>query len=315
MNEGALNLKIGDSVYHVEEYHLTNYELRQKGLEGFANYGIEVVNSVITQVESENFTSKASYRDIGNNTNSDFFWKISDYGRTVFATKEEAAIEAENRAHNIQLGYHCSKFDLRPMYKNWLHWDREQIQKKVEKAPESLFKRSKKNNRIYRRKTILSEDVYTAYRDGEITAKVAAERLSVSITTFGKYISEEFKKRGEHHVIISKHKKPLPENFDKVFQLWKCGQLSEKKAAEKCGISHSTFRVAADRKLEEMGEKREKMRKGMVLPENFNDVVEEWEAGNITISEGAKLCGMKYERFKYYAEKMHDRRVKAGVFD
>lgn len=49
-------------------------------------------------------------------------WERLALGRAVFLSKEEAAEEADNRAHNIQLGYHCSKFSQRPMYKNWLHW-------------------------------------------------------------------------------------------------------------------------------------------------------------------------------------------------
>ena len=32
-----------------------------------------------------------------------------------------------------------------------------------------------------------------------------------------------------------------PENFDEIFQLYKCGSITGREAAEKCGISHSTF--------------------------------------------------------------------------
>ena len=43
-------IKIGTPVYHVEEYRLTNYELKQKGFEGFDNYGLEVVESIVIAV-------------------------------------------------------------------------------------------------------------------------------------------------------------------------------------------------------------------------------------------------------------------------
>ena len=42
-------IKIGTPVYHVEEYRLTNYELKQKGFEGFDNYGLEVVESIVSR--------------------------------------------------------------------------------------------------------------------------------------------------------------------------------------------------------------------------------------------------------------------------
>jgi hypothetical protein len=118
MNE----IEIGTPVYHVEEYRLTNYELKQKGFEGFDNYGLEVVESVVIAVTDTHFDAITEKRDIGNNANNIHHWERLALGRAVFLSKEEAAEEADNRAHNIQLGYHCSKFSQRPMYKNWLHW-------------------------------------------------------------------------------------------------------------------------------------------------------------------------------------------------
>ena len=50
MNE----IKIGTPVYHVEEYRLSNYELKQKGFEGFDNYGLEVVEH---RKQREQYTS------------------------------------------------------------------------------------------------------------------------------------------------------------------------------------------------------------------------------------------------------------------
>ena len=115
-------IKIGTPVYHVEEYRLTNYELKQKGFEGFDNYGLEVVESIVIAVTDTHFDAVTEKRDIGNIVNNIHRWERSELGRSVFLSKEEAAEEADNRAHNIQLGYHCSKFSQRPMYKNWLHW-------------------------------------------------------------------------------------------------------------------------------------------------------------------------------------------------
>lgn len=48
-------IKIGTPVYHVEEYRLTNYELKQKGFEGFDNYGLEVVESIVIAVTDTHF--------------------------------------------------------------------------------------------------------------------------------------------------------------------------------------------------------------------------------------------------------------------
>ena len=52
MAEREWNPKIGDKVYCVCEYYTSDYTMRYKGLEGFRNYGIEVVESKISvQVE------------------------------------------------------------------------------------------------------------------------------------------------------------------------------------------------------------------------------------------------------------------------
>lgn len=101
MNE----IEIGTPVYHVEEYRLSNYELKQKGFEGFNNYGLEVVESVVIAVTDTHFDAITEKRDIGSNTNNMHCWARSELGRSVFLSKEEAAEEADNRAHNIQLGY------------------------------------------------------------------------------------------------------------------------------------------------------------------------------------------------------------------
>lgn len=53
-------------------------------------------------------------------------------------------------------------------------------------------------------------------------------------------------------------KKTLPEGFEEYYILWKRGELSTRKAAERLGVSHSTFyRRCMER--EEDGEKRKKL--------------------------------------------------------
>ncbi len=102
-------IKIGTLVYHVEEYRLSNYELKQKGFEGFDNYGLEVVESIIIAVTDTHFDTITEKRDIGSNTNNIHHWERLALGRAVFLNKEEAAEEADNRAHDIQLGYQLFK--------------------------------------------------------------------------------------------------------------------------------------------------------------------------------------------------------------
>lgn len=67
-------IKIGTPVYHVEEYRLTNYELKQKGFEGFDNYGLEVVESIVIAVTDTHFDVTTKKRDIGSNTNNIHRW-------------------------------------------------------------------------------------------------------------------------------------------------------------------------------------------------------------------------------------------------
>ena len=98
-------IKIGTPVYHVEEYRLTNYELKQKGFEGFDNYGLEVVESIVIAVTDTHFDTITEKRDIGSNTNNIHHWERLALGRAAFLSKEEAAEEADNRAHNIPVSY------------------------------------------------------------------------------------------------------------------------------------------------------------------------------------------------------------------
>ena len=80
MNE----IEIGTPVYHVEEYRLTNYELKQKGFEGFDNYGLEVVESVVIAVTDTHFDAITEKRDIGNNANYTSLGEISAWKGSIF---------------------------------------------------------------------------------------------------------------------------------------------------------------------------------------------------------------------------------------
>ena len=209
-------IKIGTPVYHVEEYRLSNYELKQKGFEGFDNYGLEVVESVVIAVTDTHFDTITEKRDIGSNTNNIHHWERLALGRAVFLSKEEAAEEADNRAHNIQLGYHCSKFSQRPMYKNWLHWQ--------DAAKAKPFKKQTGHrSNFVAKKTTLPEELYIAWRDGKLTGPEGAKKIGVCVTTFERYAREELAKRGDRHTVKTGNKvppKPLPPMFDDCFEQW-----------------------------------------------------------------------------------------------
>ena len=81
-------------------YALNNVTLKAKGLEGFRNHGVEVVESVVKSPyhwknADQGCMSVSERRDVGDNANSEFYWKVSDYGCSVFPTKEEAAVLKE----------------------------------------------------------------------------------------------------------------------------------------------------------------------------------------------------------------------------
>lgn len=51
-------------------------------------------------------------------------------------------------------------------------------------------------------------------------------------------------------VRFGRARKPLPENFDEVYQAWRGGELTLTKAAGACGMTRSSFYSAAARKEE-----------------------------------------------------------------
>lgn len=299
------NPKIGDKVYCVCEYYTSDYTMRYKGLEGFRNYGLEVVESIVKspykwKSGGLGCVSVCLHREVGDNANNLFYWKKSDLGTRLFPTREEAAAVADVRAHNMDLGMWGKKYENRPMYKNWLHWNDEE--KKAQKKQETQKITQKqvqkpKRNRVYKRKNELPEELYTRWRDGKITAVDAAKEIGVSCTTFEKYALEILKARGEIHTYAS-NKKGLPEGFNEAYEEWKAGKINEAEAGKKCKMNHARFRREAIKRLEESGEtKQRKDGYGTHFPDNFREVCDLVLAGEITAAVGAKRCSTPYTTF------------------
>lgn len=248
---------VGDHVYHVCEYNVMDIELKIKGLEGFRTYGIEVVESVVEKPYrwkscGMGCVTACEKREVGDNANNLFFWKPSDYGKRLFATQEEAAALAEQRANDMDHGL-GSKYDNRPMYKNWKKWG-------VKDLPEP---------------------------------------------------PKEEKKPRKRRAANS----PLPENFEGAYSRWRDGELTTVQAALAVEMPQSSFSVAAARELEKRGETHTCRTRGRnrKLPENFNDVYEEWENGEISTAEAGRKLGMDYKSFKCHAKKMYKKRQEAGI--
>lgn len=48
-------------------------------------------------------------------------------------------------------------------------------------------------------------------------------------------------------VQFGRARKPLPDNFGECYEAWQSGRMTQKQAAEICGISRATFRREANR--------------------------------------------------------------------
>ncbi len=224
--------KKGDKVYHICEFQVSNYTLKQKGLEGFRNYGIEVVESTAKEPYKWKkgglgCVSVAEKRDMGDNANNLFYWKKADYGTRLFATREEAAAVADIRAHEMDLAMWGTKFENRPMYKNWMHWG---------------DKRTFKANRAkpHRLPESFSMAVYEKWINGEITAKQAGAMCGMAESTFAGHGYKLAKGRGDHRKRKKWHK-PLPENYNDVYERFEAGQITKKEAAKECNVHVDTF--------------------------------------------------------------------------
>ena len=264
MNEQKWTPKIGDHVYHVSEFHLTDYELRKKNLEGFKNWGLEVVESVITEPyiwksrkgsALTGWASEVFKREVGAVTegNRKFYWKDVDFGRDVFQTSQEAMRQAEARTKMAESALHETRYERRPMYKNWMHWKVLKAERK--NTNHETVRNVTRRNQACRRKAVLPEELYIKWRDGEITAVAGAEELGVSEMTFASYVKEMLKERGETHK-QKKNIKPLSERFKRAYKRWKNGEISTYAAVQESGLGYSTFRYQA-KKCEMMEEEYE----------------------------------------------------------
>jgi len=255
----------GDHVYHVCEFRLDSYEMRKKDIEGFKCWGYEVVESVI--VDKYTWRSKAGSatigwaselirRDVGKITDANrmFYWKENDFGTVAFRTLAEAIQQAEGRIKLACAALHETRIEDQPMYRNWLHWEKDTFETdivskdnkeeatKTEKIKQPLSEQKPKQKRPAQRKAVLSEELYIQWRDGRISAAAGAEKLGVTDMTFLKYGKEMLEQRGETRKEISR---PLPENFEKMYQKWKEGDISMANAARACGMSYSSFQFQA----------------------------------------------------------------------
>lgn len=109
----------------------------------------------------------------------------------------------------------------------------------------------------------------------------------------------------------------LPKKWDMdVYNEWLHG-LSCRNASLKLGIPAATFNIHARRLAKERGDIRINPNGGrpetFVLPDNFNDVFEEYEQGNLRLKDAAEKCGMTSGQFKYQFEKLQKRRLKAEI--
>lgn len=248
MGEQKWMPKLGDHVYHVCEFRLTEYELRKKNLEGFKNWGLEVVESVITEPyvwksrkgsALTGWASEVINREVGTVTegNRKFYWKDLDFGRDVFRTPQEAMNQAEARTKMAESALNETRYERRPMYKNWLHWKLKPSA--IENSESVLQQETPEKKRTVKRKpkAELSEELYVMWRDGKITTLAAAMKLGVSEMTFSKYAKEMLTARGEKHEL----KKPVSEKVKKAYERLKNKEIKRAEAIWESGLPPTTF--------------------------------------------------------------------------
>lgn len=265
MNGETQHPQVGDHVWHVDRFKLNAGEMRRKGLEGFRDWGYEVVESVLEKEYLENRTDGTAAlvwiadtvkREVGAITpkNRYILWREQDFGTIVFRTAKEAARSAEAHSKQAELGLNESAFERRPMYKNWKHWMPEQETAAIGRtaaaavAADLVVKKKPAAPRDRKRKAELPEELYIRWRDGKITAKEGATELGVALVTFTKYGEERLKERGEVRTRMLRYapnRLPLPENFCDVYEQWEAGELTTAESARTCGMNWTTFRNRA----------------------------------------------------------------------
>ena len=246
----------GDHVWHVCSFKLTAGELIRKGLEGFRSWGFEVVESVLEEPYTERrpdgttammWIAKVVKREVGAETqgNSRILCKEQDFGTVAFWTPQEAARQAEKKTRQAEIALYESKFEQRPMYRNWEQW----------LAKDGA---ARKRSTLYRtgmRKVEMPEELYIQWRDGELSAAAGAKKLGVTEVTFTKYARERLAERKETRTPLG-GRKPLPEKFYDIYVEWEKGTITMAEAARTCGMKWQTFRLHALR-LKKRREKEE----------------------------------------------------------
>lgn len=234
---------VGDHVFHICNYNVGNATLNKKGLDGFRNYGIEVVEGRVernlTDPEMDTVMTIVEKRNLSKGESGIYFWDVEDFGKKVFTSREEAAKYADKRAYDMDHAY-GNKFEQKPMYKNWKHWglNLPPVTKVNKFAPDT------KKRKGFQPRPLPEnfEEVYPKWRDGEYTNAQAAQLLNLPQTTFSDVVRRELKKRGEKHIIKNQGiKKPLPEGFNDVYEEWECGEINGAEAARKLGMEYTTF--------------------------------------------------------------------------
>ena len=253
---------VGDHVYHICNYNVGNAALHEKGLDGFRNYGIEVVEGKVernlTDPEMNTVMTIVEKRNLSKGESDIYFWEVEDFGKKVFTSREEAAKYADKRAYDMDHAY-GNKFDQKPMYKNWKHW---------------------------------GLNLPPVTKVNKITKPTTARKSRKGF-----------------------RRKPLPDNFDAVYEKWRDGDYTNAQAAKLLNMPQSTFSEATKAELKKRGEKHSLKNVGQrkELPEGFNDVYEDWESGEISAAEAARKLGMEYTTFLYRAKALFTKRQKEGI--
>lgn len=238
-------------------YALNNVTLKAKGLEGFRNHGVEVVESVVKSPyhwknADQGCMSVSERRDVGDNANSEFYWKVSDYGCSVFPTKEEAAVLAGERAHDMDHGLLSAKYNCRPMYKNWMHWSDEEGRKIAKQiAVKAKVKRGPQ------RKPLPEgfEKAYAGWRNGELSNAEAARACGMPQTSFQEAAKRDLVKRGEvrEKFKFTRKHRTLPDDFQRVYEKWRSGKLTIAEAARECAMDYASFYTRAHKMMQKEG--------------------------------------------------------------
>ncbi len=285
---------IGDHVWHVAEYLTTASGMRKRGLKGFRPYGLEVVESEITSIlDNGTFTALgvATSERIGNIEATDIFkWSQDDLNKIVFLDCKSAAEMAQLRIRDMEHGNIGNVYENKPMYKNWLHLAN------TDKTP---VLKSKKYVHVF--PDGWDMDVYNEWLKGLSARLHLANTDKTPVLKSKKYV----------HV--------FPDGWDMdVYNEWLKG-LSARQAAEKCGLNTSTFAVHARRLAKERGDTKiaapTSSRPKRVLPDNFNDVCDEYRQGKISQADAARKCAMWSSTFKYWFEKIQKKRDALGIED